>query len=61
MDWIGANWQEIILVALAAVEIAKRIVKWTATTKDDAVVDKVSAWLKMVAFLAGKKLKENGK
>jgi len=60
MDWLNiikANWSEIIVIALALIEVAKRIVKMTETKKDDEAVEKLGLWLKMIVMLSGHTVK----
>lgn len=45
LDWILTHWQDLLAVYGALVLICSAIVKWTPTTKDDAV------WAKILKIL----------
>ena len=41
MEWIVANWMEVVVVVLAVAHAGKLISGWTETKKDDIFWDKV--------------------
>ena len=42
MEWLGSNWPLLAALAAALVAVAKIAVKFTASPKDDEVVEKVA-------------------
>jgi hypothetical protein len=49
MTWILANWDNILAIYGAAVAFCTTVVKFTSTTKDDAIWEKV---IKVLDFLS---------
>ena len=50
MEWIIANWESILLIISGAISVASIIVKLTPTPKDDAILSKVIAFLKILSL-----------
>ena len=53
IDWVKVNWVQIIEVYLAIIGAASIIVKLTPTTKDDAVLEKIKAFVAKYLALNG--------
>ena len=41
MEWLTENWILLSALAVALLGVAKVVVKFTATTKDDEIVDQI--------------------
>jgi len=50
MEWIQNNWTDILQIGAYVIAIASIIVKLTPTQKDDAFLQKVIAFLKVIAL-----------
>jgi len=50
MEWLEANWVNLVAIVGGIVTSASLIVKMTPTQKDDAILAKVIAFLKVVAL-----------
>lgn len=50
MEWIIANWESILIIVSRAISVASVIVKLTPTPKDDAILSKVIAFLKILSL-----------
>lgn len=58
ISWIKENWDNVLAVYGAVVVVATTIVRWTPSTKDDGVVDKVIKFLDNFSTVFTKKDKE---
>lgn len=50
MDWIRANWVELVAIVGGVVLVARIIVKLTPTPKDDTVLEKIVNFLKAIGL-----------
>jgi DUF1009 family protein len=50
MEWISANWKDLVVIAASVMIAARLIVKLTPTPKDDTVLEKVVAVLKALGL-----------
>lgn len=50
MDYVIANWDQIVVVVLAVIGAASAIAKLTPTPKDDAILNKVKKIVDAVAL-----------
>lgn len=50
MEWIIANWESVLIIVSGAISVASVIVKLTPTPKDDAILSKVIAFLKILSL-----------
>ncbi len=50
MDWIRANWLQLVGIVGGVVLVARIVVKLTPTPKDDSVLEKVVAFLSAVGL-----------
>ena len=50
MEWIIANWDNVLLIISGVISIASIIVKLTPTPKDDAFLAKVISFLKVLSL-----------
>lgn len=50
MEYFLANWDSILLIISGAISTASVIVKLTPTPKDDAILAKVIAFLKILSL-----------
>jgi len=50
IEWIQTNWLELFAAVTGVVTVASIIVKLTPTPKDDAILAKVIAFLKVIGL-----------
>lgn len=50
LDWLAENWKDVALIATSLVTAASVIVRLTPTKADDAVLDKIMSFLKIIAL-----------
>ena len=50
INWIIANWTEVLKVIAYVIAIASVIVKLTPTPKDDAFLAKIMPWIEKLAL-----------
>lgn len=55
MSWISEHWAEIGAAIAGLIIVADVVVKWTATEKDDRVLERIKAALPVVFPKAGKR------
>lgn len=58
INWLTTNWASLLAVWGALCLIAREVVRWTPTPKDDAALDKVAGWLKALGVIFGLNLKQ---
>lgn len=50
MEWILANWENVLLIISGVISVASIIVKLTPTPKDDAVLARIISFLKILSL-----------
>lgn len=50
LDWLAENWKDCALIATSLVTAASVIVRLTPTKADDAVLDKILAFMRIIAL-----------
>jgi len=55
MEWIIANWDNVLIIVSGIITTASVIVKLTPTPKDDAILSKVAKFLEVIALNKSKK------
>ncbi len=50
MEWILANWENVLLIISGVISVASIIVKLTPTPNDDAILARVISFLKILSL-----------
>ena len=58
LDWLVANWENILAIYGGVVAISTVVVKWTKTDKDNKVLNKIIAFFDLFSTAFSKADKE---